>query len=156
MGQMAIRTNTSYEDIVSAAVWACSQIVWPSAATLDAQALDDVFTGALNARRSPRLRASGTDVAAQIVTRHANGERVGELAEHYGLHRATIGRILKQAGVETPTQRLEHQLDQVRAVYESGETLDRTARQFGVSRGAVHRLLIKYGIPRRNGKNQPG
>jgi transposase-like protein len=147
--ESTVDNATAFEQVISDAILACGQIARATSA-LDTQALDDVFIGAIRNGRRKQPRATSSEREAQIVAGHLAGKRVMELARQFGVHNATIRRILDKAGFRPSPPRLESLVDDVRAVYEAGATIMETARQFGASHASIHRLMVKRGIPGRS------
>jgi transposase-like protein len=130
--------------LIAAAVVACAQIK-PPQVNLDTEAFD----AALGLIRQPKRQPVTPDRQQEVVTRHAGGEGVLQLAKVFGLHRSTVNRILRDAGVQPPSRSLGGKVDDIRRFYEAGASIEATGRHFGVSHGTMQRFMREQGIRAR-------
>lgn len=88
----------------------------------------------------------------QLVGDYLTGMRIDELAERYGVHRATVFAHLRRRNVPRRTVGLDEAegADAVR-LYRSGMSLRAVARQIGVDRKRVRSVLETAGINVRTG-----
>jgi len=79
-----------------------------------------------------------------LKAHHENGRSCASLAREHSLHKMTVIRTLREAGVETRRPPLRESTDlasRVRGLHEDGLSERRIAVAVGVSRSSVHRLL---------------
>ena len=75
------------------------------------------------------------------------GVSCSELARRHGIHKMTVVRRLRRAGVETkrrPLASSNELVSRVRELGEQGLSERRIANAVGVSRSSVHRLLVSF------------
>lgn len=102
-------------------------------------------------RKRPAVSAGSREDAQGgkgLVERYLAGERIAALARDYSVSDTTIRTWLTAAGVALPKKRAIDAAEAI-ALYQAGDSLDRVAEKMGVSDMSIHRLLVKYGIPRR-------
>jgi transposase-like protein len=91
------------------------------------------------------MRTSRTSqMKRTLVAEYEAGETARGLARKYGLHRTTVVRKLRQAGVNTGQRKLSSAFDlvaEIHALREQGMSLRGIANRVGASRSSVHRLL---------------
>jgi DNA-binding transcriptional regulator LsrR (DeoR family) len=79
-----------------------------------------------------------------LVGEFEAGETARGLARKHGLHRSTVVRRLRQAGVETGQRKISSSRELVSEVQElrgQGLSLRQIAKEVGISHPSVHRLL---------------
>jgi len=88
---------------------------------------------------------------AQLVEQYQGGKNTYELARQFRIHRVTVSRMLKHAGVEMRNQGLSaEQIDAAADLYEEGNSLAKIGEHFGVDHGTVWRQLRKRGVKMRD------
>lgn len=86
----------------------------------------------------------------QIVAAHDEGLRHTVIAEKFHVHRSTVTRVLRAAGIGPAGPALPASAArEVRACYAAGSSVTATAQQFGVSRNTMLHFMSKNGIERR-------
>ena len=104
-----------------------------------------------NVHSQTNLRA---DQVNQLVAEYQGGETVRGLARKHGLHRGTIGRRLRGAGVATGQRKLSTDfvlVRKVRTLRDMGWSVRRIANEVGVSHQSVLRLLPVAGSTEMSG-----
>jgi hypothetical protein len=93
---------------------------------------------------------------SEVIQRYQAGESGIELAEEFGIHRATLFSIVRRAGVMPRYNLLtDDDVLEAQSMYEAGQSLVSIGEHFGVSDGTVLNVFRKLGIPtRRRGSNQ--
>jgi len=90
-----------------------------------------------------------------VMADYADGGTVYSLAAKYGCHRTTISRILKAHEVELANAPIEPEMvDEIVRLYESGLSMDATARQTGVSAKTVLNHLRTRGVRTRDSRGR--
>jgi lambda repressor-like predicted transcriptional regulator len=91
------------------------------------------------------MRTSRTSqIGRTLVVEYEAGATARGLARKHGLHRSTVVRKLRQAGVSTGQRKLSasHELvAEIQELREQGLSLRAISRRVGVSHPSVHRLL---------------
>ena len=83
--------------------------------------------------------------------RYNEGETVYELANEFGIRRATVSERLKKAGVSMRCQSLGSELiNSMAGLYESGLSLAEVGARTGASPGTVRRHLLINGVQMRD------
>jgi len=103
-------------------------------------------------RQTRTEHLSPSDVAAIICAYHS-GSTTRELAEEFAIHRQTVSRALKKAGVplRAKTRRLDDdQVAEAAERYDQGWTLAQLADHFDVGRETIRRELIESGLTLRS------
>lgn len=97
------------------------------------------------------------DEVKMLIVDYQSGKTPTELAEKYGCHRITVGKILKRNGVEirqsAPSQAKQNDAIVV-AGYQSGKSTYFLAEEFGCDRGTISRILREHNIDVNNRKAQ--
>jgi IS30 family transposase len=102
-------------------------------------------------RTAKQLRESEVD---ELVAGYRAGASVYVLARQFGVHRGTVGRLLRSRGVDTtPVALTPAQVKLSAELYEEGWSLVKIARHFGVSENTVHRKLRAAGVAMRPATN---
>lgn len=97
---------------------------------------------------------TGLNVAnrKELVAGYAAGVPVKELAERFGVHRATVTRVAIQAGLQARRVPLTEQRQAEAArLYAEGLTLREAAAKLGIGKEAVRLAVIALGIELRPG-----
>lgn len=105
-------------------------------------------------RTCPRV----SDAKAQrIVESYRAGRTIYELADEYGVHRATVSEVLKREGVsmrrQSPT---EEQVDEMVRLYGEGLSLQRVGDRLGFNPSTVRNKIRDKGIPTRDSHGRNG
>jgi transposase-like protein len=92
----------------------------------------------------------GPDRVADLVAEYAAGAAVTELAERYGVHRQTVRRHARLAGLDPPSPRLDG-ADAATAVdlYEQGLSIVAIGSMIGASTRQVRAALADADVPIR-------
>ena len=86
-----------------------------------------------------------------IVAEYQVGTTTYQLARKYGIHRNTIGRILKRRGVEMRMQGLSPaQVSEAVGLYEGGWSLARIGEHLHVDANTVRARLLERGVRMRD------
>lgn len=103
-----------------------------------------------------RARRLSAEQTAELVARYESGETVYELGSRFGIHRTTVGVILKREQVTTRWRVLtESDIAEAIARYQAGASEATVAAHFNLAPSSIHHLLKQRGIARRpNGTNQ--
>jgi DNA-directed RNA polymerase specialized sigma24 family protein len=97
------------------------------------------------------FRSLDHDDRAELVTSYQAGATVHELATKFGIHRHTVSKHLRTAGVRLRLDGLNlDQIDQAEQLYCSGLSLARIADRLGVTANTVHARLRERGVPMRD------
>ena len=131
------------------ALIACTDLADPHTMALDVGAHEAAYSGGRVGAREPARRPVSTDRKTQIIASYRAGVKVTDLALQFCIHRSTVRNILREAGVAPRGTYLDGRIIEVRTDYESGKSIAATAAHFGVSRGAILRLMKHSKIPRR-------
>lgn len=131
-------------EVVRTAVWGLAELPVVSEAQLEAASAalrTDVSRG------TPRLSRLRSE---EIVEAYCAGERHVEIAARVGVHRSTVTRVLRAAGIGPAGPVLDDSLvDEARAFYAAGNSMRATARHFGVSRNTLLAFMEQHGLVRR-------
>ncbi len=80
------------------------------------------------------------------------GGSVAQLAAQFGLHRSTVGRYLKERGINTLEARFDPEdLKQAAELYRCGRTLLEVAMEFGTTKKTIRKRLAEFGVTIRKG-----
>jgi transposase len=108
-------------------------------------------------RTARPLRAAEID---QLVAAYEAGATVFELATRFNIHRTTVGRHLKERGIDTRPPALDATaLPKLTQLYKDGHSIATIAQHYGVSKNAVRDRLLAAGLtlrPRGWPKNVAG
>ena len=145
MQDQAATDEQAHRDLLRRALLACATFHEPSRAKLEAcEASLAVGRAAAPAKVSKRQ-------ADVIVNAYASGQTVALIAQRLGLHRSTVTRALRRAGVPPRTSALtEASAQTVAHYYNSGYNVTDTARHFGVSKSTLIAYMEQHGIARRS------
>jgi DNA-binding transcriptional regulator LsrR (DeoR family) len=89
--------------------------------------------------------------ANELATAYRAGKATKELAERFGIHRATVTAVLQRLGVEPRQSGLsDEQVDEACRLYPDGWSLARLAERYGVHDMTVRRYLLLAGIVMRS------
>jgi len=101
-------------------------------------------------RRVTPIRLSARQVA-DLVEGYRAGQTVYELADHFGLHRATVSTHLHRQGVTLRRQGLDDDgIDHAVHLYEQGWSVARIGDRLGVDGGTVWSALKAQGVRLRD------
>jgi transposase len=94
---------------------------------------------------------------AELVADYAAGMPVRAISKKYGVHRATIPKLVRRVGISVRTSGLSiEQHAEAASLYESGMTLMEVGSRLGVSQQSVRRALTTEGVkvrpPGRRGR----
>jgi IS30 family transposase len=102
------------------------------------------------------FRQVSPEERSELVELYRSGKNTYELARQFGVHRVTVSRTLKQAGVEMRYQGLSaEQIAEAVNLYKAGNSLARIGEHFGVDHGTVWRQLRKRGVKMRDTHGRP-
>lgn len=88
--------------------------------------------------------------AEEIVEAYRAGERHQEIVSRFRVHRSTVTRVLRAAGIGPAGPVLgEGMVGDVEAFYAAGYSVVATARHFGVSRNTLLAFMERHGLTRR-------
>jgi DNA invertase Pin-like site-specific DNA recombinase len=76
----------------------------------------------------------------------AAGMGVKELASKFGIHRSTVGKFLKERGIETRPTLKPEDIPTAAALYRSGLTLAQVAQRYGIAKDTVRLKLVEAGV----------
>jgi len=100
--------------------------------------------------RQDQVRLSRSKQVA-IVEAYRSGQGVLVVARRFGVHRSTVTRLLRQAGVPRRSSALTRDsVGAVRYYYATGHNIIQTAQYFGVSKSTLFAFMNDYDIPRRH------
>lgn len=100
------------------------------------------------AGRRARLRQ---EQVAELVQQYESGTEIHELAREWSLHRATVARLLRTAGVGQRQRGLtSEQLEEACQLYGVDWPLSRLAERYGCAAETVRRGLLKQGVELRD------
>ena len=86
-------------------------------------------------------------IRMEIVEKYkANKCNMSELAQEYGIHRASVSRILRNNGLTAKKGALKKHRHEIKLRFEAGSTKSELARDYGVSRAAIYRVLRDHGL----------
>lgn len=92
---------------------------------------------------------------ARLLEAYASGIPVREIATRFGVHRATINRIVSESDVPLRNYKLSpSEQEKARKLFESGLSLVKVAEAMDISRtGARNAILAAGGTMRPTGRN---
>ena len=86
-----------------------------------------------------------------IVSTYHSGQNAATIARRFGVHRHTVARALRSAGIPPRGSLLTEDLaDSVRSFYDTGNTVAQTASHFGVGKNTMIAFMDEHGIVRRD------
>lgn len=95
-------------------------------------------------RTARQLRPAEID---QLVAAYRTGSTVYELAARLGIHRVTVGRHLRNRGIDTTPPGLDPaDVPAVAELYRSGWALAKIAKKFDTSADTVRTRLLETGV----------
>ncbi|WP_447589512.1 recombinase family protein [Microbacterium lacticum] len=87
---------------------------------------------------------------AELASYYHAGVKVAEIAQRYGIHRATVTEIIKQHGIGRRKRGLDKdEVPQVIAEYQGGESLKTLGERYGVHHSTIANTLTRHGITLR-------
>ena len=120
-------------------------------ATTQAAEIHDVRGPAKPAVAIKRVRRLNDAERAELIEHYRSGLTVYQLADKYGIHRHTVSKHLRDAGVRLRLDGMApKQIDEAVQLYNSGLSLARIAELFGVTASTVHKRLRERGVPIRD------
>jgi lambda repressor-like predicted transcriptional regulator len=101
--------------------------------------------------RRRRITQLTTDDYAKIAMAYEAGASMPEVAQRYGLHKATVSEILQRLGVESRDRRFftAVQTEIVCQQYMAGASLGQLATLYGCYPTTIMRTLERAGVARR-------
>ena len=131
---VAGRTDTEQGNRTSASAEAASAI-HPARAAQDTQQHTATQPRRINRYLRPQL-------VEEMVALHQAGQTVAQIATHFGFHRTTVARHLKQAGETLRTNPADPAFqERVRQAYAEIGTVKHTAQRLGVSKDTVRKVV---------------
>lgn len=98
-----------------------------------------------------RVRRLTPAERAELVAQYQSGLTVYQLADKYGIHRHTVSKHLRAAGVRLRLDGLTaEQIDEAVQLYASGWSLARIAARFDVTSKTVQARLRERGVSFRD------
>jgi DNA invertase Pin-like site-specific DNA recombinase len=127
---------------------------------LEAPPTDQVAAALVQGTQGPRRRWGRQGEAAfvaKVTALYASGQSMKTVAGRLGVSPSTVERVLEAAGV--PRRRVGHrhvpQRNRILHAYKEGASVEAIARQTGVGRRCILRLIREEGIARTNGRRLP-
>jgi transposase-like protein len=100
------------------------------------------------------MRQLRTGEVDELVAAYRTGGTVYTLAEQFGIHRATVGKLLRSRGIDTtPPALTPSQIERAAELYQEGWSLAKIAKRFGVDAKTVAARLHERGIAMRGSKH---
>jgi DNA-directed RNA polymerase specialized sigma24 family protein len=116
----------------------------------------ETVPGTVLAATVRRFRRLGIDDRAELLTSYQAGATVYEVAAKFGIHRHTVSKHLRDAGIRLRLDGITpDQIDRAVQLYTSGWSLARIAEQFGVTSTTVHKRLRERGVQMRDTQGRP-
>jgi DNA-binding CsgD family transcriptional regulator len=113
--------------------------------------IHDVRGEAKPAATIKRVRRLSTKERAELIIHYHSGQTVYQLADKYGIHRHTVSKHLRDAGVRLRLDGLTaQQIDEAVQTYESGLSLVSVAERFGVAPRTVLARPRERGVRMRD------
>jgi DNA invertase Pin-like site-specific DNA recombinase len=101
-------------------------------------------------RTARQLRPAEID---HLVAAYQSGSSVYELADTFGIHRSTVGRLLRKQGVDTTPPGLDpEQLARAIQLYQSGLSLSTIACKLSVPQSTMREHLLVAGVKMREAR----
>ena len=98
-----------------------------------------------NYSRGPQTGLSAAN-RKELAAGYAAGVPVKELAERFGVHRATVNRVAAQAGLRARRVPLsERRQAEAARLYSEGQTLREVAVKLGTGKDAVRSAVVAHG-----------
>jgi len=95
-----------------------------------------------------RLRPAETE---KLVVGYLDGLTVYQLADQFGIHRATVSLLLERQGVPRRNRPLSpDQVKRAKALYAAGQSLATVGGQLGCHASTIYSLLRKVGVVMRD------
>ncbi len=114
---------------------------------------DSSVSVTMHYRTARQLRSSEID---ELVASYQAGATVFELAARFNIHRSTVGRHLKERGIDTRGPILgSNEVQEAVDLYQAGWTLDKIAKRHGVGYETIRRPLSAHGIEMRPRGRRP-
>ena len=105
--------------------------------------------------REPRAlpamaRRLNAEEIAELASYYRAGVKVAEIAQRYGIHRATVTEIINQHGIDRRKRGLDKdEVPKVIAEYQGGESLKTLGERYGVHPSTINNTLTRHGITLR-------
>lgn len=116
-------------------------------APTDVPGVQDVRGPTKPAAAVKRIRRLTPDERTELAKHYRSGLTVYQLAAKYGIHRHTVSRHLREAGVRLRLDGMTaEQIDAAVQLYASGWSLARIAERFGVTATTVHKRLRERSV----------
>ena len=110
--------------------------------------------GGQQALRTPFARPARRLASRELVLlveRYEAGATVYELAGEFGIHRATVGKLLRRQGVRLRLDGMtDAQCQEAAQLYSEGWSTGRIGARFGIAPSTVWRALTKRGVRLRD------
>jgi IS30 family transposase len=106
---------------------------------------------AVRAAQTRPARRLGPAEVASLVERYQAGATARQLAGEFGVHRVTVGKLLRREGVRLRLDGLDpNQVEQAARLYAQGWSSARIGARLGVAPSTVWRGLISRGVRMRD------
>ena len=93
---------------------------------------------------------------AKVISDYWKGDAVKDIAAHYGIHRATVTKVLRRAKVPTRRYGLPEQVRAEAArLYAQGLGIRAVADRLGISYAGARAGIVGYGAALRPSGRQP-
>lgn len=87
---------------------------------------------------------------SELVAQFQAGSSVYKLADRFGIHRSTVGRLLRSQGIDTTAPALTEELvREAVQLYTDGWSCKKIARHVGVGAETIRERLHQVGVPMR-------
>ena len=110
---------------------------------------DDVTPPTYRPPRQIQVRIS-RQARLELLERYQAGALQQELAQIYGMHRATVSAIIRRHGEVRQKGLNEAQVDDAIERYKSGQSLAVIGKPLKIDHGTVRNYLLKYGVQMRD------
>lgn len=98
---------------------------------------------------SSRIRRLTSREVDELVAAYLDGERIEDLASHYGIHRSTVMAKLRRAGVPRYSGWTEDTTKETRELYEAGYSITEISERTGRARTTIGNHLRAAGVEMR-------
>lgn len=102
------------------------------------------------------MRLLRADEIEALIAGYTEGATLRELAARFGIHRHTVAKHLKDAGVQRRLQPLTaSQIEEAARLYAEGMSVMEVGAKLGVHGSTVSLVLKRHGVARRNPWDHP-